>query len=129
MHAWIETSDGHVYDPVPDTYEPTERYYAKRLPVVDRRYDRGEAMRLIGETDHSGPWFSMQEAAVAARDPAQWFCIAYDGSGVARVWANGVTKGEALKRAKRAVAAKYQSSKIMQAGSFLTYHQAMPSRL
>jgi hypothetical protein len=41
--------------------------------------------------------------ALAARDPAQWFCSAFDHDNVPRVWSKGATEQEARKQAKLAV--------------------------
>jgi hypothetical protein len=54
-HAWIETGAGTVYEPVGNRYY-TDAEFAARMPVVERRYSKAEAVRLSLETHHSGPW-------------------------------------------------------------------------
>ena len=41
--------------------------------------------------------------ALAARDPAQWFCSAIDENGIPRLWAKGASEEEVRKRAELAV--------------------------
>jgi hypothetical protein len=41
-HAWIETGDGRVYDPVDNAYTPIEDYTG----VAEHRYSHREALRL-----------------------------------------------------------------------------------
>jgi hypothetical protein len=55
-HAWIELSDGRIYDPVKDSYEPAEQYMTKNRALVEHRYSRVEAARVCTEAKHSGPW-------------------------------------------------------------------------
>jgi hypothetical protein len=50
-HAWIETGDGRVYDPVADTYTAIEDYAG----VAQCRYTRREMLQAC--SDHTwGPW-------------------------------------------------------------------------
>ena len=55
-HAWIELNDGRIYDPVEDSYEPADQYMAKNRAVVEHRYSRSEAVRIVLEAKHYGPW-------------------------------------------------------------------------
>ena len=41
--------------------------------------------------------------ALAARDPARWFCSAIDENGIPRLWAKGDNESEAKNRAELAV--------------------------
>ena len=47
--------------------------------------------------------------ALAARDPAQWFCSAIDQIGTPQLWAKGATEAEARKRAELAVTDYHES--------------------
>jgi hypothetical protein len=56
-HAWIETSDGRVYDTLLDRYMAIDEYTAERGAVIERRYTRMEAVQLAADTgDLGGPW-------------------------------------------------------------------------
>lgn len=55
-HAWIETDDGQVYDPVKNAYMPRRQYHSMRRAVDVRRYTKQEAMALCAEAKHFGPW-------------------------------------------------------------------------
>jgi hypothetical protein len=55
-HAWIETGDGRVYDPVADTYTAIEDYAG----VAQCRYTRLEAAQAACDDHTSGPWHFMQ---------------------------------------------------------------------
>lgn len=68
-HAWIETGDGRVYDPVDDRYLPAAEYAASQGAVVERRYTRTEAMRMMVERDgHCGPWHPSPVGVVHRED-------------------------------------------------------------
>jgi hypothetical protein len=53
-HAWIETSDGRVYDAVDNAYTPTSEYMASA--IAERRYTKLEAMNHYAASGHCGPW-------------------------------------------------------------------------
>ena len=55
-HAWIELNDGRMYDPVKDNYSPVDEFAAVWHAVVERKYSRVEAMRMVVEHGHYGPW-------------------------------------------------------------------------
>jgi hypothetical protein len=55
-HAWIETEDGTIYDPVLDQYTRWGEYAAERGAVIERRYTHAEAMETLLKFRHFGPW-------------------------------------------------------------------------
>jgi hypothetical protein len=55
-HAWIETGNGGVYDPVLDKTMPMDEYVRLVGPVVERRYTRVEMCCEVGTAKHTGPW-------------------------------------------------------------------------
>jgi hypothetical protein len=67
-HAWIETEDGKIYDPVDDTIEPAEQYVARTGAIIERRYSQMEAMHPTSKAIHYGPW---HESAGISRSAAR----------------------------------------------------------
>jgi hypothetical protein len=55
-HAWIELDDGRVYDPVLDKFMTKDAYMIHRRAVIERCYSLDEALRLVVEARHYGPW-------------------------------------------------------------------------
>jgi hypothetical protein len=65
-HAWIELDDGRIYDPVLNSYMPTDQYVAKWRAVVDHRYSYKEFIDLVNVSHNSGPWTDDERRAAAA---------------------------------------------------------------
>ncbi len=55
-HAWIETNDGKVYDPVLDKSMTVDAYMRLFGAVVERRYTKREAADAMIKAEHFGPW-------------------------------------------------------------------------
>jgi hypothetical protein len=70
-HAWIETGNGEVYDPVEDRYTPASEYSG----VAEYRYSRQEAVKLFMHARRSkgpylfGPWHSSDVKVEHLYDP------------------------------------------------------------
>src|SRR5262245_24611932 len=54
-HAWTETSNGKVFDPVLSVILPTQEYYARHRAVAVQRYSYEQAMRLAGASRRRAP--------------------------------------------------------------------------
>lgn len=53
-HAWIDLNNGTVYDPVLSRYMPTADYL--KHAVVEHRYSKLEATRMVARFGHCGGW-------------------------------------------------------------------------
>lgn len=70
-HAWIETGDGMIYDTLLDRHIAWADYAAERDAVIERRYDRMEAVRMVRDTKNHGPWHT--SAGIHRDDPlSRW---------------------------------------------------------
>ncbi len=54
-HAWVELSDGTVWDPSSQAKMFTEKYYSLVDPIVEDRYTADEAAHMLNVGYH-GPW-------------------------------------------------------------------------
>jgi len=55
-HAWVELSDGVVFDGVAQRFYQTAGYYGLCEAVAEANYTPTEAARLALATGHHGPW-------------------------------------------------------------------------
>lgn len=55
-HAWVEHSDDTYFEPTTNQVFPKEVFEGFFNPVVEKRYNRDELNKIIGETGHWGPW-------------------------------------------------------------------------
>src|SRR5262245_299665 len=59
-HAWVELGDGRIFDPVLNEYMSRSAYTAKMHAVIERQYNRLQAIKLMAETRHTGPWHTTE---------------------------------------------------------------------
>src|SRR5262245_41510005 len=63
-HAWIETNDGHVYDPVDNTYTSAADYMTDA--ITERRYTKREMADACSAASHCGPWHDGEDYNLTA---------------------------------------------------------------
>lgn len=68
-HAWIETGDGRIYDTFLDRYTPCDEYVAEHGAVIERRYPRKEALKLMLDAGHRGPWHASPVGVLFTKTP------------------------------------------------------------
>ena len=59
-HAWVELGDGRIFDPVLNEYMSRSAYTATRHAVIERQYNRLQAIELMSKTGHTGPWHTTE---------------------------------------------------------------------
>lgn len=53
-HAWVDTGDGFIFDPVLDRSMAADAYLEHA--TVEHKYSRAQALRLATEFSTCGPW-------------------------------------------------------------------------
>ena len=53
-HAWVDTGDGNIFDPVLDRTMSADLYLEHA--VIERKYTRRQARQIVNEFSTCGPW-------------------------------------------------------------------------